>query len=66
MTRSVKPVDDLIRFVIGPDGVVPDVKRKLPGAVCGSRPTRRRSRTPLRAMSSRAVSSVTSARRPNW
>ena len=31
MTRSVKPVDDLIRFVIGPDGVVPDVKRKLPG-----------------------------------
>jgi predicted RNA-binding protein YlxR (DUF448 family) len=30
-TRTVKPVDRLIRFVIGPDGVVPDVKRKLPG-----------------------------------
>jgi predicted RNA-binding protein YlxR (DUF448 family) len=31
VTRVVKPVDDLIRFVIGPQGVVPDVKRKLPG-----------------------------------
>ena len=31
MTRAVKPVDDLIRFVVGPDGVVPDLKRKLPG-----------------------------------
>jgi hypothetical protein len=30
-TRTVKPVDELIRFVIGPDGVVPDIKRKLPG-----------------------------------
>jgi predicted RNA-binding protein YlxR (DUF448 family) len=31
-TRSVKPVAELIRFVIGPEGgVVPDVKRKLPG-----------------------------------
>jgi hypothetical protein len=30
-TRTVKPVDELIRFVVGPDGVVPDVKRKLPG-----------------------------------
>ena len=30
-TRSVKPVDDMIRFVVGPDGVVPDLKRKLPG-----------------------------------
>jgi predicted RNA-binding protein YlxR (DUF448 family) len=30
--RSVKPVDDLIRFVVAPDGaVVPDVKRNLPG-----------------------------------
>ena len=27
----MKPVDDLIRFVVGPDGVVPDLKRKLPG-----------------------------------
>jgi uncharacterized protein len=32
VTRSVKPIDDLIRFVVGPDGgVVPDLKRKLPG-----------------------------------
>jgi predicted RNA-binding protein YlxR (DUF448 family) len=30
-TRTVKPVGELIRFVVGPDGVVPDVKRKLPG-----------------------------------
>ena len=29
--RAVKPVDNMIRFVIGPDGVVPDLKRKLPG-----------------------------------
>jgi predicted RNA-binding protein YlxR (DUF448 family) len=31
VTRAVKPVDELIRFVVGPDGVVPDLKRKLPG-----------------------------------
>src|SRR5215213_1983430 len=31
VTRNVKPVDELIRFVVGPDGVVPDLKRKLPG-----------------------------------
>jgi predicted RNA-binding protein YlxR (DUF448 family) len=32
LTREVKPIAELIRFVIGPDGaVVPDVKRKLPG-----------------------------------
>src|SRR5580704_15100359 len=31
-TRTVKPVADLIRFVIGPDGeAVPDLKHKLPG-----------------------------------
>jgi len=31
-TRTVRPVDDLIRFVVGPDGeAVPDVKGKLPG-----------------------------------
>ena len=33
VTRAVKPVDDLIRFVVGPDGVVADLKRKLPGRV---------------------------------
>lgn len=31
-TRLVKPVGEMIRFVVGPDGsVVPDLKRKLPG-----------------------------------
>ncbi len=31
-TRVVRPVEELIRFVVGPDGsVVPDLKRKLPG-----------------------------------
>src|SRR5208283_4340439 len=31
-TRTVRPVADMIRFVIGPDGeAVPDIKRKLPG-----------------------------------
>jgi predicted RNA-binding protein YlxR (DUF448 family) len=31
-TRTVKPVDAMIRYVVAPDGtVVPDVKRKLPG-----------------------------------
>lgn len=32
VSRAVKPPDDLIRFVIGPDGVLtPDLRRKLPG-----------------------------------
>src|SRR3569833_1988161 len=31
VSLTVKPVDDLIRFVVGPDGVVPELKRKLPG-----------------------------------
>src|SRR5262244_1987819 len=31
-TRQVRPVGELIRFVIGPDGaVVPDLKRRRPG-----------------------------------
>ena len=31
-TRTVRPVADLIRFVVGPDGsAVPDLKQKLPG-----------------------------------
>ena len=30
--REVRPVEELIRFVVGPDGaVVPDLKRNLPG-----------------------------------
>ena len=42
VTRAVKPVDELIRFVVGPDGVVADLKRKLPGRglwVTGDRAT---------------------------
>jgi len=32
VTRAVKPVDELIRFVIAPDGaVIADLKRRLPG-----------------------------------
>jgi hypothetical protein len=32
LTRELKPVAEMVRFVISPDGsVVPDVKRKLPG-----------------------------------
>jgi uncharacterized protein len=31
-TRQVRPIGELIRFVIGPDGaVVPDIRRRLPG-----------------------------------
>ncbi len=32
VTRTVRPVADMIRFVVGPDGeAVPDLKHKLPG-----------------------------------
>ena len=32
VTRQVKPIEELIRFVVAPDGAaVPDLKRKLPG-----------------------------------
>jgi len=32
LTRELKPVSEMIRFVVGPAGdAVPDVKRKLPG-----------------------------------
>jgi predicted RNA-binding protein YlxR (DUF448 family) len=31
VTRVVRPVEELIRFVAGPDGLVPDLKRRLPG-----------------------------------
>lgn len=35
VTRKAAAPDDLIRFVVGPDGaVVPDVKRSLPGRGC--------------------------------
>jgi predicted RNA-binding protein YlxR (DUF448 family) len=32
VTREVRPIDELIRFVVSPSGeVIPDLKRKLPG-----------------------------------
>ena len=32
LTRQVRPIDELIRFVVAPSGeVAPDLKRKLPG-----------------------------------
>ena len=32
VTREVRPIADLIRFVAGPDGeLVPDIKARLPG-----------------------------------
>ena len=32
VTREVRPIDELIRFVVAPTGeVIPDLKRKLPG-----------------------------------
>lgn len=32
VSREVRPIDELIRFVVSPSGeVVPDIKRKLPG-----------------------------------
>ena len=30
-TRTVKPITEMIRFVVGPEGMVPDLKHKLPG-----------------------------------
>ena len=58
-----KPVEELIRFVVGPDGdVVPDVKRKLPGRgiwITATRAARRRGGQAQRV--SRAASSATCA-----
>ncbi len=31
VARATRPIDELIRFVAGPQGLVPDLKRKLPG-----------------------------------
>src|SRR5215510_8679249 len=40
-TGAVTPVDDMIRFVVAPDGtVVPDLKRRLPGRGAWIRATR--------------------------
>ena len=36
VTRDVRPIGDLIRFVVGPgDVIVPDIRRRLPDAACG-------------------------------
>ena len=57
----MKPVDELIRFVVGPDGVVPDLKRKLPGrGLWITADARDARRTRSRARCSRAASSATS------
>jgi transcription termination factor NusA len=59
LTRAVKPVDELIRFVVRPDGVVPDPQRKLPGRGLWITGESRASRTPdpqrLRAASKREL-----------
>jgi hypothetical protein len=43
VTRAVRPIDELIRFVVAPQGeVIPDLKRKLPGRglwISASHPT---------------------------
>lgn len=41
VTREERPLDEIIRFVAGPDGsVVPDLKRQLPGRGCWVRAER--------------------------
>ncbi len=45
LTRELKPVAEMIRFVVGPAGdAVPDVKRKLPGRGIWVTATRARNR----------------------
>jgi len=44
LSRKLKPVSELIRFVSAAGEAVPDIKRKLPGAASGSTPPGRRSR----------------------
>lgn len=40
LTRAVRPQDELMRFVLGPDGaVVPDLRRRLPGRGAWLTPT---------------------------
>ena len=61
VTREVKPVDDLIRFVVGPDGVVsrPQAQAARPRRLDHGRRARR-STTRSRARCLRAASSATS------
>src|SRR6266581_6738843 len=45
---AVKPVDEMIRFVVGPDGAaVPDLKRRLPGRGIWITATRQALRTAI-------------------
>jgi uncharacterized protein len=49
VARVAKPVDDLLRFVAGPDGTLaPDIKRKLPGRGVWVTATRRTLETAVR------------------
>jgi hypothetical protein len=49
VARVAKPVDDLLRFVAGPDGTLaPDIKRKLPGRGVWVTATRRALETAVR------------------
>ena len=42
VSREVRPIDELIRFVVAPSGdVIPDLKRKLPGRGLWVRASRR-------------------------
>ena len=65
VTREVRPIDDLIRFVVAPSGeVVADLKRKLPGRGLWVSASRRRLRKPSGVTNSARGSSATSAWRP--
>lgn len=58
VTRKVRPVSELIRFVVGPGGeIVPDIKKIFPAAASGSQPRatrwlRRSAATPSQKVSS--------------
>ena len=65
--RRGSPVDDMIRFVVAPDGaVVPDLRRRLPGRGLWITATREALATPSNARYSRAASSATFVLRPTW
>ena len=69
LTGEVQPVDDMIRFVVAPDGaVVPDLKRRLPGRGLWITATRQALRRGDHAQGClRAASSATSVRgRISW
>jgi predicted RNA-binding protein YlxR (DUF448 family) len=67
-TGTVRPIDDMIRFVLSPEGAaVPDLKRRLPGRGVWITATRSALvHDALHARLSREVSSATSGCRPTW